>query len=646
MADGTTYSIDIQAQAIGVESSVDQVNALAAQLDAAGSSSTQFDSAIERTRALLDQASAAYASAADAVAAGETKYNQLEMAATRAAKAVEAAALAAAQVGVLQDKAAKAAEAVNVQAAALAAAKANVEALAAAEGTQASAMAAATASVAAAEAKYMQLVTAAGNAAKALQRAESAAANQSSLQATANAAAAAVKAEATALDELRAKAAGAKTSQDNLAKSLKTLEAAAKKAGSGIKEKSANIEEMSALAKGALGPMGGIFEKATLISKGIGSGGMAGAIIAAAAAYVVLTSAVVSGYVALSRFAVTSNKVAMERLNKATTKAKDNFAKLFSGVHVDKFVAGVEKVLALFDESTNEANALKTMITALLNPLFDQSGPATSVVIAMFRGMILGALKTAIAVVRLRNTFGDVVPEELRGKIDGVALAFKAGEIAAYALAAGLVLLTGIFMLLVAAVLISLAVIFLPFIILGTAIALAIAYLGDFAAAVKAAVSRAIAGLGMLASDGKTAAGNLISGLVSGIVGGAGAVYDAIKGLAAGAIGTLKSALGIHSPSTVFALAGSYTAEGFVEGIEGAQGDVDSAVGDMVQTPDAAAVGAGGAVAAKGNNTFHITIQAPDGDARSIAAAVEGVLTRILEGDLLQLGASEPEPAT
>jgi trimeric autotransporter adhesin len=646
MSDGTTYSIDIEAQAIGVGSSVDEVNALADKLDSAGAASTQFDAAIARTQALLAQASDAYESAADAVASGEAKYAQLEMAATRAAKAVEAAALAGAQVGTLQDRAAKAAEAVNNQAAALAAAKANVDALAAAENTEAAAMAAATAAVASAEAKYMQLVTAAGNASNALKRAESAAASQTALRSQADAAAAAVKAEALALDELRAKASNAKSSQDQLAKSLKTLEGAAKGASSSIKAKSANIEEMSALAKGALGPMGGIFEKATLITKGIGSGGMAGAIIAAAAAYVVLTSAVVSGYVALATFAVTSNKKAMESLTKASAKAKENLGKLFSGVRVDQFVAGVERVLDLLDESNVVAKGLGKVLEALLNPLFDQSGAASSAMVALFRGMTLGVLQITIALVKLRNAFGDVVPDALRGKIDGVALAFNAGVVAAYALAAGLVLLTGIFMLLVAAVLVSLAVIFLPFIVLGTAIALAIAYLGDFVAAVKGAASQAIAGLGLLASGGADAAGNLISGLVSGIAGGAGAVYDAIRNLSSGAISTLRRALGIRSPSTVFALQGSYTAEGFVEGIEDAQGDVDAAVGNMVQTPDAAAVGAGGAVAAKGSNTFHITIQAPDGDARSIAAAVEGVLTRILEGDLLQLGASEPEPAT
>ena len=647
MSDGTTYTIDIEAQAIGVGSSVDEVNALAAKLDSAGAASTQFDAAIARTQALLAQASAAYESAADAVASGEAKYAQLEMAATRAAKAVEAAALAGAQVGTLQDRAARAAEAVNNQAAALAAAKANVDALAAAENTEAAAMAAATAAVASAEAKYMQLVTAAGNAAKALTQAQNAAGKQTDLQAKADAAAAAVKAEALALDELRAKASNAKSSQDQLAKSLKTLEGAAKGASSGIKAKSASVEEMSALAKGALGPMGGIFEKATLITKGIGSGGMAGAIIAAAAAYVVLTSAVVSGYVALATFAVTSNKAAMDRLNKSTVKAKENLGKLFAGVRVEKFVAGVERVLDLLDESNVVAKGLSKVLEALLNPLFDQSGAASSAMVALFRGMTLGVLQITIALVKLRNAFGDVVPDALREKIDGVALAFKAGVIAAYALAAGLVLLTGIFMLLVAAVLISLAVIFLPFIILGIAIALAIAYLDDFVAAVKGAASKAIDGLALMASDGADAAGDLISGLVSGIEGGAGAVYDAIRNLSSGAISTLKGALGIRSPSTVFALAGSYTAEGFVEGIEGAQGDVDAAVGGMVQVPsqDGSGTAQGRATGGQGPTIdlrgaqFHF-------HGEESKSRFEDWWTRMVEGDLLQLGASEPEPAT
>jgi len=66
----------------------------------------------------------------------------------------------------------------------------------------------------------------------------------------------------------------------------------------------------------------------------------------------------------------------------------------------------------------------------------------------------------------------------------------------------------------------------------------------------------------------------------------------------------------------------------------------------MVQTPDAGAPQSATASAMRGGNTFHITINAPSGDGDDIASSVRRVLTDIFEGDLLQLGGSEPEPAT
>jgi len=60
---------------------------------------------------------------------------------------------------------------------------------------------------------------------------------------------------------------------------------------------------------------------------------------------------------------------------------------------------------------------------------------------------------------------------------------------------------------------------------------------------------------------------SIIDGLVAGIVGGASAVVSAISSVASGAIDAAKSALGIHSPSDVFANLGHFTAEGFGEGL-------------------------------------------------------------------------------
>jgi hypothetical protein len=123
-------------------------------------------------------------------------------------------------------------------------------------------------------------------------------------------------------------------------------------------------------------------------------------------------------------------------------------------------------------------------------------------------------------------------------------------------------------------------------------------------------------------------------------------VFDAIKNLAGGAIGTLKSALGIASPSRVFMLAGGFTAEGFAEGVEDKSGRVEGAISDMAEPPDARKPQAQGREksSAKSQTTITININASDGSAQGIAAAVRQVLTQIIEGDVTMLG-GEASPA-
>lgn len=61
--------------------------------------------------------------------------------------------------------------------------------------------------------------------------------------------------------------------------------------------------------------------------------------------------------------------------------------------------------------------------------------------------------------------------------------------------------------------------------------------------------------------------GELMDGLILGITGGLRRVTDAVKGVAKGAIDTFKSALGIHSPSKVFAELGVNTVQGYEQGV-------------------------------------------------------------------------------
>lgn len=88
---------------------------------------------------------------------------------------------------------------------------------------------------------------------------------------------------------------------------------AIKKVADASKDSKLNIEEMTAMAKGALGPMGGLYERATLLTKGMGGGGLAGVVILSVVAFIALTSAVAVAVFKMAEFALISSDAAMKQ---------------------------------------------------------------------------------------------------------------------------------------------------------------------------------------------------------------------------------------------------------------------------------------------------------------------------------------------
>lgn len=81
-----------------------------------------------------------------------------------------------------------------------------------------------------------------------------------------------------------------------------------------------------------------------------------------------------------------------------------------------------------------------------------------------------------------------------------------------------------------------------------------------------------------------SAGGDIIKGLVNGIKGAAGAAAHAAEDVAKGAINAAKSFLGIHSPSTVFAEIGDFTAQGLAKGLTDNKGKVTTATKELAKT--------------------------------------------------------------
>ena len=603
MADGSSYELDLLVKSVGAETSADQLNQLASSLNAANAVSTSFDSALARTKALLADASAASANAAAAVETASSSYNELERASTKAAKAVESANL---------------------------------------KGKDTTA-----------------------------------------LQAAADAAAAACRAQGVALDELKAKAASAASAESALTNTMKTLEAeskseaaamkAAEKAeesvGRGGKTAAGGLKALSQELKGADLPMGGFMRHISMVTKGLGSSGWVGAAVLATAAVFALSAAVVIGIGKLAMMAVELNKVAMAKIDKIGEKAKANFAALFAGVHVEKFVAALESVSHLLDANSATAKALKAMLSGLLNPLFDAAPKLVPVVSQLFRGMVLGCLEVAIWAVKAGIAIRGIIPPSVIAAIKlsashidylkvgmygmiAVIAVFAVAMVAAFAIAAavtlffvacaaiaavvfGVILVAALLTVVIvlaavaAGLLMVAAVVLLPVIVIGLLVY---------------AIYRGIAALMSLGAAGANAASSMISGLVNGIASGAGAVWNAIKSMASGAVNALMSALQAHSPSKLFDVIGHVgIAGGVKQGVERGTPEVNAAVAHMVEPPDmpqknGAKAGSTSNVN-KGGHTFQITINAAGGDSEGIAAAVEKVINRLLEGDAMQAGA-------
>lgn len=308
----------------------------------------------------------------------------------------------------------------------------------------------------------------------------------------------------------------------------------------------------------------------------------------------------------------------MLSLDAQAARFKSNLGELFS-LDIDPLLQGLSTLVALFDKNTAMGKALQFVFRGLFQPLIDAATAAVPVVEAFLLGVAIGAAKIYIAfkpaVKEVKALFGAADGGGLPSALDTAVFLGKA-----LAAAIGTVVIgVGIF---------------------AAAIAAPVAgFMRLYAAGsiawntIKAGAAAAVA---FLQSVSLSEIGTqIIQGLANGISNGASTVLNAMKNVVQGAIKQAKSLLGIASPSKVFEEFGDYTAQGFAGGVEGGAGGAQAALEAMVAPPGTPSPGG----RAGGGNTFQITINAPTGDAEDIAAAVGRELTRILEGDVVQVGA-------
>jgi hypothetical protein len=346
----------------------------------------------------------------------------------------------------------------------------------------------------------------------------------------------------------------------------------------------------------------------------------------------------------------------MRGIDEQTKLAQKSIGDLFGGLNIEPVLNGLQTLVSLLDESGVAGSTIKELFTDVFQPLIDQAENAAYVVEAFALGFLIGLTKVEIAVKPVLRTI-----EELFGFDDGtltdvLSSAKDVGEALAY-------------------VVVGLAAVFG---VLAAAIAAGVAVIGSIVYAFEKALSIVGdlgAALGHLASDGLNTlvaafnkgalfdlGVNLMRGMAEGIMSVAGQVLSAITGVVKGAINAAKSLLGIHSPSAVFADIGENTGAGMAMGVDSAAPDAQAAINTMVAPPvspfaavaSPAGVSGGalppsaspssGATSAAASSGPSITITGPIAfhgvpDAPTGVKQFAEMLTRALEGQALSTGA-------
>jgi hypothetical protein len=284
----------------------------------------------------------------------------------------------------------------------------------------------------------------------------------------------------------------------------------------------------------------------------------------------------------------------MLSLDEQTKVFKANLSETFGGLKTDGLMKGLQILIKLFDANTASGRAMKVVFESIFQPMIDWLAKNSSKIERFFLQLEILALKALIAI----KPFGSVIVSVL------VTPLKLAGE-------AVLFMFTGFLKLV-------------------------------------AVVGKAVTALrGMSLADVGHA---MMQGLVQGIEAGGAAILAALKGAVMGAVNGVKSLLGIHSPSKVFAEIGMNTGAGMSEGVERSAPGVQRSLESMVAPPapggrpaPPGAPGSGGKSISLSNVKFEF--YGVEGAEQGKGQFVEA-FTRLLEGDVAQLGAAVPIGAT
>ncbi len=262
----------------------------------------------------------------------------------------------------------------------------------------------------------------------------------------------------------------------------------------------------------------------------------------------------------------------MLSLPSQAARLKSNIAGVFSGLNIESLLEGLSKLVALFDKNSATGEAMKVVFESVFQPIVDGLAAIIPKAVATFIQLEILAMKGLIAI----KPYGGVLQGIAIGF--GIVLAVIAAVVVAFV-----------------AVGVAMAAVFALFVALPFYAQSAFKAVGDGITSTFGAVVAWVSGKideivgffkGLSLSDIGT---QLIQGLIDGITGGGAGVIKAITGIAGGAVDAAKHALGIASPSKVFAEIGTNTAAGMEQGVDSGAEGVQSSMTDMVEPPAPAA---------------------------------------------------------
>jgi hypothetical protein len=258
----------------------------------------------------------------------------------------------------------------------------------------------------------------------------------------------------------------------------------------------------------------------------------------------------------------------MMSLDALAVRLKESIGGLVAGLNIEPLLAGLSRLVDLFGENTAAGQAIGFLVGKAMQAVSDAAAGAVPLVERLFKMAIILGLQAYIAMAPVVRTFADFAAR--LASMLPIGLMFKA---VLGTLAAGL-----------AALAIPIAVQVTSFLAIWSAIGLVTTRLGELWSTFKAI-------------DWSQLASSMIDGLVNGITAGVDRVVSAARDLAGKVTTGVKAALGIASPSKVFAELGKFTAEGFTVGVESEAPAVTAATSAMVAPPTLGAASAAGSAA-------------------------------------------------